>query len=100
LAPRRQADEVVVKEVLNYFIRNPQAADNLEGIARWRLLDEIVKRKLEETERALEWLAKRNFLKKEVVAGRGPVFSLNPDKLTEAHALVGAPGLGVRKKRA
>jgi len=88
-----------VKEVLNYFIRNPQAADSLEGIARWRLLDEVVRRKVEETQRALEWLVKQGFLDKRTVAGREAVFSLNHEKLTEAEAFVSTRGLPSKKKR-
>ena len=41
-------------EILSYFLRNPLAADTLEGVARWRLLDEVVYRKVEETRAALE----------------------------------------------
>jgi hypothetical protein len=99
LASRRQPDETVVKEILNYFIRNPQAADSLEGIARWRLLDEIVRRNLEETERALQWLVAQRFLNKEVVTGRGPVFGINHDRLAAARAFVGRSHLTVRKKK-
>lgn len=99
LAPVQQADETVVKEVLNYFIHNPQAADNLEGVARWRLLDEVVRRKVEETQRALEWLVKQGFLDKRTVAGREAVFSLNHEKLTEAQAFVSTPGLPSKRTK-
>jgi len=34
------------KEILRYFLRHPQAADTLEGIVRWRLLEERVERTL------------------------------------------------------
>jgi hypothetical protein len=50
------------KEVLSYFLRNPQAADTLEGVARWRLLDEPVHRSVEEINQALEWLVAQGFL--------------------------------------
>jgi hypothetical protein len=69
---------------LNYFIRNPQAADTLEGIARWRLLEETVHRKVSETSAALEWLAERGYLHKRVSSSVDPIFSLNQNKIREA----------------
>jgi hypothetical protein len=33
----------VAKEILSYFLRNPNASDNLLGIARWRLMNESVR---------------------------------------------------------
>lgn len=94
-----QPDETVVKEVLNYFLRNTRAADSLEGIARWRLLDEIVRLKVEETRWALEWLVQRKFLKKTKVAGGEPVFSLNQKKIPEAKSFLAASDLITREKK-
>lgn len=88
-----------MREVLNYFLRNPQAADSLEGIALWRLLDEGVGRKVEETRKALEWLVRQKYLSKTMVAGGDPVFSLNPDNIAKAKAFLSAPDLRVRKKK-
>jgi len=88
-----------VREVLNYFLRNPQAADSLEGIALWRLLDEGVGRKVEETRKALEWLVRQKYLSKTMVAGGDPVFSLNPDNIAKAKAFLSTADLRVRKKK-
>lgn len=84
-------DPEAVREILRYFVRNPQAADDLEGIARWRLLDELVTRRLEQTERALDWLVARGFLYATVTAGSRPIFSSNPDKAAEAREFLAAP---------
>ena len=99
LASDQQPDETVVREVLNYFLRNPQAVDSLEGIALWRLLDEGVGRKVEETRKALEWLVRQKYLSKTMVAGGDPVFSLNPDNIAKAKAFLSAPDLRARKKK-
>jgi phosphoribosylanthranilate isomerase len=88
-----------VREVLNYFLRNPQAVDSLEGIARWRLLDEMARRKIEETRKALEWLVEQRYLSKTMVAGGAPVFSLNPDNVAKAKEFMSAPNLLARKKK-
>lgn len=76
------------REVLRYFVENPQAADSLEGIARWRLLEEPVRRRVDEVARAIEWLVGEGFL--EEIAGRssGAVFRLNDDLSEQARTLV------------
>lgn len=80
--------EQIAEDVLAYFLRNPQAADNLEGVARWRLLSEAVHRSVEETRDALEWLVSRGILLKLIPAGREAVFCLNREKKTEAETLL------------
>lgn len=77
--PRRKGEEVI-GDILNYFLRNPQMADTLEGIARWRLMNETIHRSVEETNEALEWLTEQGFLARVPRAGAGMIFRLNPDK--------------------
>ena len=52
----------LTREILNYFLRSPHAADNLEGIARWRLLEERIQRTVEETKESLDWLLEEGYL--------------------------------------
>jgi DNA-binding PadR family transcriptional regulator len=66
-----------VKQILNYFLRNSKAADTLEGIARWRLLEEQVHRSFQQTESALAWLVEQGFLEVETVGSRR-IFRLAP----------------------
>lgn len=84
----RQTGEDVARDILSYFLRNPQTADNLEGIARWRLMSETIHRSVEETNRALEWLAEQGFLMRVTTAGAGPIFRLNQDKLRGAETFL------------
>lgn len=79
-------------EILRYFARNPRAADTLEGIARWRLLDQVIRQKIEETHVALEWLVGRGFLLESSGAGTDPLFRLNPHRTTEAEHELAAYG--------
>jgi len=74
----------MAKEILGYFLHNPQAADSLEGIARWRLLEEAVQRRVESTDQALTWLVAHGFLRKVSTAGTGAIFSLNRERQAEA----------------
>jgi hypothetical protein len=73
-----------VHDILGYFVRSPQAADTLEGIARWRLLDAYITRKVEETQCALDWLVAEGYLLETRTAGAGLIYSLNPDRADAA----------------
>src|SRR5215212_5045494 len=77
LSDIEQNEESLAREILNYFLRNPQSADDLEGVARWRLLDETVRGTLAETSRALDWLVSRGYLKKAPLPGSAHLYSLN-----------------------
>jgi hypothetical protein len=78
----RQAKPEVAKEILGYFLRHPKAADSLEGIAEWRILDEKVRRSVEETKKALDWLVRKGFLQEEERLSR-QIFHLSSEKLAE-----------------
>ena len=79
----------MVREILSYFLRNPQAADSLVGVATWRLLDESVRRNVEGAREALSWLVSRGFLKQEVRPSSGPIFMLNERRRGEAGRFLG-----------
>ena len=79
-----QSEEKLAREILSYFLRNPQSADDIEGVARWRLLDEAVHRTVAETSRALKWLVSRGYLQSVSLPGSGQVYSLNRQMLDKA----------------
>jgi hypothetical protein len=64
-------------ELLHYFLRNPQAVDTLEGIARWRLLEEQIHRTLLETKNCLGFLVAKGFLIVESTLTTEPLYRLN-----------------------
>jgi hypothetical protein len=72
------------KDILMYFLRNPDAVDSLEGVARWRLLDELVRRTVEETDAALTWLVDHGYLRRLESQGTPPTYSLNVDRAAAA----------------
>jgi hypothetical protein len=86
--PRAEQELDLVKQVLNYFVRNPNAADNLEGITRWRLLEEQIHRSLQETQVALAWLVEQGFLDEVKTSGAPPIFRLNPERRADAISFV------------
>ena len=79
-----------MKEVLAYFVRNPRAADDLEGVARWRLLETAVRTRVHETNDALEWLVGRGFLERVPTAGATTVFRLSAGAGDEIRAFLEA----------
>jgi hypothetical protein len=87
----RHSDCQVTRQVLTYFVRNPLAADSLEGVARWRLMDEVIRRRLEETEVALDWLVAQGYLTSSVVPGGTLTFRLNGDRLADAQEFLARP---------
>jgi hypothetical protein len=76
-------------DILRHYVDNPQTADSLEGIAGWRLLEEIVQRRVIETDAALQWLVEYGYLERCALRGSPPVYRLNPDRRTEAEHLLG-----------
>lgn len=74
----------IVRQVLQYFMRNPHAADDLEGVARWRLLEEAVHRTVDETEQALRWLVRSGYLQEMDAAGGSRVFRMNEERRNDA----------------
>lgn len=85
---RGHVDRDIARDVLSYFLRNPHAADDLEGVARWRLLNQTVHRGVEETSLALDWLVEHGFLGRVSRAETGAIFSLRPEHRSEAEAFV------------
>ena len=86
--PTSQESENLAREILAYFLRNPQCADDLHGITRWRLLDQMIHHALHDTRAALDLLVTLGYLNKEAITGADPIFRLNTYRQTEALTFV------------
>ena len=86
----------VAREILAYFVSQPQAVDDLRGIAQWRLARQRMEAAIRETHAGLEWLRERGYLFAVKRSSAGPLFHLNPERAAEAAALINA---GRREKR-
>ena len=75
-------------EVLSFFLRHPRTSDSVEGLARWRLPDEVVFRGVLETERIVEELVEMGFLEEVQSPGGPTLFRLRPERAEEAVAFV------------
>jgi hypothetical protein len=86
--PTSQESENLAREILAYFLRNPQCADDLGGITRWRLLDQMIHHALQDTRAALELLVEQGYLTRESTTGSDPIFRLNTERRDEALSFV------------
>jgi hypothetical protein len=80
-----------VKDILGYFLRNPQAVDSVEGVARWRVMEEQVHRTLEQTQSALAWLLSEGYLEELETASTGRIVRLNHERQAVAARFLSKP---------
>jgi len=92
-------EEKLARYILGYFLRNPQSADSLEGVARWRLLDETIHHALTETRGALERLVAEGYLLQVSVPGSDRIYVLNAEKRGEAEKFMGEGNALAPKKQ-
>lgn len=80
----------LARDLLRLYLTNPTMVETIEGLARWRLAEQLIEQTIRETQQALEWLVGRGFLR-EISGRRGrTVFMMNPDRREDAQQWVGA----------
>ena len=79
----RISEAQLAEEILRYFLEHPNAADGLEGIAKWRL-NWATSGGLVRTARALRQLVEMAFIEEIQIMGSSPVFQLNQANLAHA----------------
>ena len=77
-----------VRHVLAYFVQHPSAADSLEGVARWRVQQELGSHIVEQVDQALIWLVNEHLLVREDRIGTASTFRLDPTRAGEATRLL------------
>ena len=78
----------VAKQILSYFLRNPEVGDSLTELARWRLMEETVRLSVENTQAALNWLVAEGYVQQEARVGTESLFRLNPERRKDAESLL------------
>jgi hypothetical protein len=77
-------------EILQYYLAHPGSADTLEGLAGWRLLEDFVRRRVTDTDQAVQWLVEQGYLQKIGGTAATPdLYCLNRGKQREAERLIG-----------
>jgi hypothetical protein len=80
------------REILKHYLENPHTADTLEGIATWRLIEDIVRARVREIDEALEWLVSQGYLKRSASRGAAPpLYTLNDERRAEGQRLIARP---------
>ena len=95
----RKPELDLAKQVLAYFVHNPNAADSVEGIARWRIMDEKIRFTVQETFAVLRWLVAEGYLDEVPTRGAGRIFRLNSERIDDARELVNGSSSRRRRKR-
>ena len=90
--PDAEIDLATASEILRYFLRNPQAADDLEGVVRFRLLDEHIHRSVAEARATLEWLVTKGLLVGEPAGASNVVYRLNAGSREEVERFLREAG--------
>lgn len=88
------------REILKHYLENPHTADTLEGIAEWRLIEDLVRARVREIDDALEWLVAHEYLKRST--GRGaspPLYTLNDARRADGQRLIGRSRRRGRRRR-
>jgi hypothetical protein len=91
--------EALAKEILAYFVQNPQAVDSLEGIARWRLQEERIRRQVQDTSIALDWLVRQQYLERVSSPMTEPVYRLNEPNRSAVERFLARKTAAKRKGR-
>jgi hypothetical protein len=76
--------------ILSYFVRNPHAADDLEGVVRWRLAADPARHNSQDMKVALHWLVEEGLIVECLIPGGRKVFSLNSGRIDEARNFIAA----------
>lgn len=79
---------MVIRQILHYLMRHPDAKDTMTGILRWWLPREGVERKEEEVQEALDTLVARGWVTTRQTTPSQSLYWLNQEKLEEIKAFL------------
>lgn len=78
------------REILRHYLENPATTDSLEGIARWRLLEETVEVRVREIREALRWLVDQGYLERMAPHATVPLYRLKSARKIDGATLMTA----------
>jgi len=78
----------IARDVLAYVVKNPEAKDTLEGIARWWLQRERVEQRVEEVSAALHLLVERGLVLERTGLGDRSYYQLNRERSREIESFL------------
>src|SRR5260370_1358951 len=81
-------EQEIVREILRYLNKHPDAKDTLDGIAKWWLLREWTERKLVEVKAAVSFLLSKGLVLETRREGMPPYYKLNHQKQEEISTIL------------
>jgi len=73
----------VIRAVLRYLVKNPDAKDTTEGICKWWLPEQYRERQQEKLEQTLRFLASKNWLTVRMTSQQKTIYGLNKNFLEQ-----------------
>lgn len=73
----------IARRILRYLQANPRAADTLEGIVEWWMLQDRITKTVELASKAITWLVTNGFLLEKKLLGSKTMYEINPAKRDE-----------------
>ena len=74
----------IAAQIMAHMLRNPDAVDSLEGLSRFRLLEERIQQSVADTEEALRWLVRMGWVLEEGTGQGARSYRLNPARAKDA----------------
>jgi hypothetical protein len=71
----------VIRAILNYLMKNPDAKDTSEGVRRWWLPEDYRKQRQEELEEILDFLVAKTWLTTRTTTQQKKIYGLNKECL-------------------
>jgi hypothetical protein len=78
-----RSHEKVIREILRYCIKHPDAKDTIDGILKWWLPGGNAEWGKEEVQRALDFLTAKGWLTKRETTPAKDLYGINRDQLDE-----------------
>jgi hypothetical protein len=79
----------VEEDIVGYLLDHPEAKDTLDGIVRWWVMEQRIRREMLQVEQAIGELVQRGWLLERESADAQVHYRLNPAKTEEIAAALG-----------
>jgi hypothetical protein len=80
--------EQVIREILQYLIKNPDAKDTLEGIYKWWMPKGHSKQGRDEVQKAVDLLTSKGWLTKRATIPSKEIYGINRERLWEIESFL------------
>jgi hypothetical protein len=84
--------QIVMREIMSYWVERPDAKDTIEGIQMWWLLRKNVpRRSRSDVQKALDYLTSKGWLIKREIVASTDLYGINPNRMDEIKEFLRGP---------